>query len=76
MINRIKARGTLSPEQFVDAALDLMGPLEVGAETRQELADHAREGGALQWGTPDVDKGRAACGPDAAIDRGNARVSI
>jgi len=56
LVKRIKARGTLSPEQFVDATLDLMGPLQVGAETRQELTDQAREGGALQWGTPDVDK--------------------
>jgi len=56
LVKRIKARGTLSPEQFVDATLDLMGPLQVGAETRQELTDQAREGGALQWGTPDLDK--------------------
>jgi hypothetical protein len=56
LVKRIKARGTLSPEQFVDATLDLMGPLQVGAETRQELTDQAREGGALQWGTLDLDK--------------------
>jgi hypothetical protein len=56
IVNRIKVRGTLSPEQFVDAALDLMGPLQVGEETRQELVEQAREGGAMQWGTPDLDK--------------------
>jgi uncharacterized protein (DUF1800 family) len=56
MVKRMKARGTLSPEQFLDVTLDLMGPLQVSAETRQELTEQAREGGALQWGTPDVDK--------------------
>ena len=49
LINRIKARGTLQPEQLVDTALDLMGPLEVGIGTRQELLAHANEGGDLRW---------------------------
>jgi hypothetical protein len=49
IINRIKARGTISPEQFVDTALDLMGPLEVGGQSRQELLEYAREGGQLNW---------------------------
>src|SRR6059036_1380721 len=49
IINRIKARGTISPEQFVDTALDLMGPLEVGGQSRQELLEYAREGGQLHW---------------------------
>jgi hypothetical protein len=48
--------GTLSPEALVDACLDLMGPLEVGTETRQELIEQARDGGALQWSTPDAEK--------------------
>ena len=49
MINRIKARGTLQPEQLVDTALDLMGPMEVGEGTRQELLTFAREGGELRF---------------------------
>ena len=49
LINRIKARGTLQPEQLVDTALDLMGPLEVGIGTRQELLAHANEAGELRW---------------------------
>jgi uncharacterized protein (DUF1800 family) len=49
MINRIKARGMLQPAQLVDTALDLMGPLEVGEGTRQELLTHASEGGDLRW---------------------------
>jgi hypothetical protein len=49
IISRLKAKGTLSPEAFVDACLDLIGPLEVGEATHQELVEQAREGGALHW---------------------------
>jgi uncharacterized protein (DUF1800 family) len=51
IVNRLKAQGDLSPERFVDICLDLMGPLEVNEETRQELVDHASPGGALSWST-------------------------
>jgi hypothetical protein len=51
IINRLKGQGTLSPEAFVDICLDLMGPLEVSQEVRQELVDHASEAGALRWGS-------------------------
>ncbi|HEU0020943.1 MAG TPA: DUF1800 domain-containing protein, partial [Dehalococcoidia bacterium] len=44
IINRLKAQGDLSAEGFVDTCLDLMGPLEVNAETRQELIDHTSAG--------------------------------
>jgi uncharacterized protein (DUF1800 family) len=50
MITRLKAQGDLSPEGLVDGCLDLMGPLEVDAATRQELLDHASNGGNLKWG--------------------------
>jgi len=49
IINRLKAKGTLSPEQLVDGCLDLLGPMEVGAETRQELLDQAKEWGPISW---------------------------
>ena len=49
IVNRLKAQGELSPEAFVDTCLDLMGPLEVNAETRQELIDHTGASGALTW---------------------------
>lgn len=55
IVNRIKARGVLSPEQFVDTALDLMGPLEVGGQTKQELVEFANEGGELNWSKPDAE---------------------
>jgi uncharacterized protein (DUF1800 family) len=51
IINRLKGQGDLSPEAFVDICLDLMGPLEVSQEVRQELVDHASEAGALRWGS-------------------------
>jgi uncharacterized protein (DUF1800 family) len=56
MINRLKAMGTLSPEALVDACLDLMGPLEVGEETRRELTEQARDGGALHWDASDAEQ--------------------
>ncbi len=49
MINRLKGQNSQTPEAFVDACLELMGPLEVNQETRQELVDHAKIGGNLNW---------------------------
>ena len=49
IINRTKARGTLSPVQFVDNCLDLIGPLEVADSTKQELVSMAQQQGDLQW---------------------------
>ncbi len=49
ILNRLKVQGELSPEAFVDTCLDLMGPLEVNAETRRELIDHTGAGGSLTW---------------------------
>jgi hypothetical protein len=35
----------------VDCCLDLLGPLEVEPEVRQNLVAHASEGGPLRWET-------------------------
>ncbi len=51
IVDALKARGTLTPEEFVDACLDLIGPLDVGADTRHELLGQAAEGGDLSWET-------------------------
>jgi len=51
IINRLKTQGDISPDAFVDTCLDLMGPLDVGQEVRQELVDHAVASGALKWGS-------------------------
>jgi hypothetical protein len=49
IIERLKARGSLSPEQLVDGCLDLLGPIEVGADTRQQLIAQANEWGQISW---------------------------
>ena len=51
IIARLKDQGDLTPDMFVDTCLDLMGPLEVGEETRRELVSHAGESGVLSWAT-------------------------
>src|SRR2546422_7937398 len=43
IIDRLKTKGTLSPEQLVDGCLDLLGPVEVSSDTRQELVAQAKE---------------------------------
>jgi Protein of unknown function (DUF1800) len=63
MVERLKAQGDLSPEAFVDSCLDLIGPLEVRPETRQQLVDHASEEGPLGWRTePDGETSRTRVG--------------
>jgi hypothetical protein len=49
IIDRLKAKDPLSPEQLVDGCLDLLGPVEIGADTRKELIDQAKEWGELTW---------------------------
>ena len=63
IVDRIRAQGDLGPEQLVDACLDLMGPMQVAGETRQELVGHSGESGVLSWGT------------DAKNDLSNQRVT-
>ena len=53
LVARVRAKGALDPEAFVDCCLDLMGPLQVGADTREELLQQAREGGPLTWDSDD-----------------------
>src|SRR5207245_3386847 len=43
IISRLKARGSLSPEQLVDGCLDQIGPGEVGAAAMQGLPSLADE---------------------------------
>ena len=51
IVNRLIARGAMSPEQFVDNCLDLIGPIEVSEATLLSLIDFAKEGGDLRNGT-------------------------
>ena len=58
IVERLRARGTLSPGELVNGCLDLIGPLEVGEQTRRELLAQAEEGGELRWETDE--EGRAS----------------
>ena len=49
IISQIKADGISTPEQLLDASLEHMGFLEVGAETRGQLMEHVQGGGNLDW---------------------------
>jgi uncharacterized protein (DUF1800 family) len=60
LLNRVKAQGDLSPEGFVDSCLDLLGPLPVQADVRQNLVQHASEKGPLRWGTEDESNASSA----------------
>ena len=56
MIERIRASGTnWAPVALVDACLDLMGPLTVSQDSRQELVAHAAAGGELRFGSEGED---------------------
>jgi hypothetical protein len=49
IVSRLKSQGTLVPEQLVDQCLDLLGPVEVGADTKKELTDQAKQWGQIRW---------------------------
>jgi hypothetical protein len=49
IINRLKAQNTKTPEQLVDNCLDLLGPVEVGPDTKKELTDQAKQWGEIRW---------------------------
>ena len=56
MIRRVKERGNLAPNELVDTALDIIGPLEVSDQTQQELVTMAEQGGNLDWSDKDTAK--------------------
>ena len=52
IVDRMSAgTSTMSPEEFVDGCLDLMGPVEVDDGTRVAMIEHARRGGELRRAT-------------------------
>ena len=56
LINRLMSRGAvLSPESFVDGCLDLVGPMVVDNETRNELVALAQRGGEVRHGSSSED---------------------
>ena len=51
IIDRLAENGeSLSPEEFVDRCLDLVGPVGAEGETRQVLLEFAESGGDLRFG--------------------------
>jgi len=46
-IDRLRAMGELTPEELVDACVDLIGPLRIRESTRSALVDFAAKGGNL-----------------------------
>ena len=59
MVGWVKAQGTLTPTEFVDSCLDVIGPLEVTNTSRQELITLAQQGGDLRWDTDQVSSNSA-----------------
>ena len=59
IIERVKSAGR-APEDVVDACLDVMGPLDIPAESRLELVDHARDLGEFDWDDDRPGQGGAA----------------
>ncbi len=61
-VSRIRGEGDkVSPEQFVDKSLDLVGPFKVTSETHQALMEFAESGGDLSFDTDednDISDGR------------------
>ena len=56
MIDRLMDQGdSLSPEQFVEGCLDMVGQLQLTDETRGQLVAHAQRGGDLNHGS-DADR--------------------
>ena len=49
IINRLKDKGSLSPDQLVDGCLDLLGPVHVETDTKQQLLAQANEWGQISW---------------------------
>jgi uncharacterized protein (DUF1800 family) len=50
IVERVRGLGAeLSPAEAVDACLDLMGPLSVSEQTRQQLVGHVSAAGNLLW---------------------------
>ena len=49
IVERLRSRRDLSPEQLVDGCLELIGPLRVLERNRSSLIRHAEEGGPVRW---------------------------
>jgi len=55
MIDELGSRGTMSPEEFVESCLDILGALRVEDETREQLVEHVKAGGEIKRGSSEED---------------------
>ena len=60
IIYRIKSKGNLDVNAFVDTCLDILGPVEVQEETKGQLVGHASELGDLTWSDDKISSDRIA----------------
>ena len=51
IVDEVKAARVATPEQLLETCLNLIGPIEVEAETHEELARVAEQAGELRWDT-------------------------
>ena len=51
IVGRVREKGRISPDQLVEDCLELLGSVEVNAETRLELLTHAEGEGEVDWST-------------------------
>jgi hypothetical protein len=51
IVDRLMSRGAMSPKEFVEGCLDLIGPVEVTGETLRSLIEFAEKGGELRQST-------------------------
>ena len=49
IIDDMKTAGVTTPGQLLEASLEHMGYLEIGDDTRQQLLDHAKAEGDMNW---------------------------
>jgi hypothetical protein len=48
IVDRLMSRGAMSPKEFVEGCLDLLGPIEVSESTLLGLIEFAEKGGQLR----------------------------
>lgn len=56
IIDRLAIQGDMGHQDFVDACLDLIGPVRVGEGTREELITHVEGGGPVRCGMTETEK--------------------
>jgi hypothetical protein len=55
IIRRLSAQESLTPTEFVDSCIDLLGPARVDDDTRSELIVHVEAGGPVRRGATEED---------------------